>query len=175
MAHVFQYGSNTSATRLNSDDRLRGDARALCATQTQADFELDFDVWSKKNNCAASDIVAGNGRKIWGVLYEVPDYLITSKTSGQRKSLDAIEGPKYKRISIALNHSDGTPVYDSVITYVVVEIHRQTNIQTSLDYCRHIIAGLRDYSNFVPEEYLQYAKGRMISNNPALRDGVLAL
>src|SRR5438045_1058197 len=121
MAYVFQYGSNTSTVRLNSNDRLQGDARPLGAAYTQEDFDLDFDVWSTKNNCAASDIVSGHGRKIWGVLYEIPDYLITSDTSGQRKSLDAIEGLKYKRISIALNQPDGTPVHENVITYVVIE------------------------------------------------------
>jgi hypothetical protein len=74
-----------------------------------------------------------------------------------------------------LNHPDGTPVYERVITYVVIDTHRQTNIQTSLDYCRHIIAGLRDYAHYVPEEYIQYAKARMIANNPTLSGDVAAL
>lgn len=64
MALVFQYGSNTSGTRLNSQDRLRGDAKDLGLVCTEAPFELDFDVWSTSNACAAADIREGRGRPI---------------------------------------------------------------------------------------------------------------
>jgi len=175
MAYVFQYGSNMSATRLNSQDRLGGDARALGATYTDEDFELAFDVWSNGNQCAAGDIIPGHGRKIWGVLYQIPDYLIKRETSGKRKSLDGIEGKRYERIPISLRHPDGTAVNEDVITYVVRDDERQDNLRTSLDYCRHIISGLRDYSDIVPDEYVDYAKARMIANNPDLRDDVQAL
>ena len=94
MALVFQYGSNLSSERINSDSRLKGDARPVGIAYTEDDFELDFSVWSKGNNCAAADIIPGAGRKIWGVIYEIPDYLIerTSAKERDRKSLDAIEG-----------------------------------------------------------------------------------
>jgi hypothetical protein len=88
MALVFQYGSNARSERLNANDRLCGDARPVGIAHTQDYYELDFTVWSKKNKCAAADIVPGSGRKIWGVLYEIPDYLIRRETSGKRKSLD---------------------------------------------------------------------------------------
>src|SRR5438045_3551831 len=97
MALVFQYGSNTSSGRLNSDDRLRGDARDLGLVRTQASFELHFDVWSETNKCAAADIREDSVRQIFGVLYEIPDYLMSRTTSGARKSLDEIEGRRYER------------------------------------------------------------------------------
>lgn len=53
MALVFQYGSNTSPDRLNTDDRLCGDAQSLGAVITEDDFELDFTIWSNGNECAA--------------------------------------------------------------------------------------------------------------------------
>jgi hypothetical protein len=175
MTYVFQYGSNTSIGRLNSDNRLRGDARAIGAVLTRDDFELHFDVWSTKNECAAADIISGQGRQVWGVLYEIPDYLISRETSGNRRSLDAIEGPSYERGPIALIHPDGTAVFENVFTYVAIDAQRQCNIHTSLEYCRHIIAGLRDYAHQVAQDYFQYAKGRIIHNNPVLRADMKAL
>ena len=171
MALIFQYGSNTSSSRFNSGDRLRGDARSLGAVYTAEDFELDFTVSSAGNKCAAADIVSGRGRRIWGVLYEISDYLIRRETSGNRKSLDAIEGRKYERQIIAITHPDGTLFEGEVITYVVRD--KENGIQTSLDYCRHIIEGLREHN--VPDEYIQYAKGRMIANNSSLQTDVDAL
>jgi len=101
MALVFQYGSNCSESQINSKDRLCGDAEFVAIAETVDDYQLAFDVWSTKRECAASDIVARLGSKVWGVLYEVPDYLIDRKTAAtkNRKSLDAIEGEgtNYKR------------------------------------------------------------------------------
>src|SRR5690348_4165929 len=99
MALVFQYGSNTSSKRLNSAERLRGDAVDLGLVRTRSTFEFGFDMWSDVNGCAAANIRGDAGRKIWGVLYDVPDHLIESTTSGARKSFDAIEGPRYERRS----------------------------------------------------------------------------
>lgn len=170
MAYVFQYGSNTLSSRLNSEDRLKGDARCLGPVYTQDDFELDFNVLSKNNQCAAADIIPKCGRKIWGVLYEIPDQLISRGTSGRRKSLDAIEGEgnNYQRIKIALCYPDGSPVKEDVITYVVRS--RLSDCRTSLDYCRNIIMGLRE--NNVPLEYIEYVKMRMIVNNEILREDI---
>jgi hypothetical protein len=86
MALVFQYGSNTSSKRINSANRLRGDAISLGLACTVEDFQFDFTVWSTTNNCAAADIIKGSGRKLWGVLYEIPDYLIRRDTAGSRCS-----------------------------------------------------------------------------------------
>jgi AIG2 family protein len=163
MALVFQFGSNASSTRLNSDDRLRGDAKDLGLVRTEAMFELDFDVWSDGNECAAADLRSGTGRVIWGVLYDVPDYLISRATSDTRKSLDAIEGPRYQRRAIAVQAQDGT-MLENVVTYTVRE--PQQGLQTSLDYVSHILTGLREHG--AADEYLAYVKDRAITNNPGL-------
>ncbi len=94
MAIVFQYGSNSLNSEINSPRRLCDDARFLDIAETLEEFELAFDVWSKRRECATADIVRKPGGKVWGVLYEVPDYLIARDTAKlqDRKSFDAIEG-----------------------------------------------------------------------------------
>jgi hypothetical protein len=166
MALVFQYGSNTSSVRLNSADRLCGDAKDLGLACTQAMFELDFDVWSCKNKCAAADIREGAGRVIWGVLYDIPDHLIeTQAASGARKSLDAIEGQRYQRRPIDVQKPNGTPV-NKVITYTVRTPTPHPALRTTFDYASHILRGLREHN--APDEYVAYVKIRVIANNPAL-------
>ncbi len=109
MAIVFQYGSNMSTSRLNSSDRLCGDARPIGIAKTFECYEFDFTVWSKSNNCSAADIVPVKGRNIWGVLYEIPEKLLSCKTCRDRKSLDAIEGEgtNYLRTEISLISEEG--------------------------------------------------------------------
>lgn len=170
MALVFQYGSNTSSKRLNSSDRLQGDAKPVGIACTKDDFELYFNVWSTRNQCAAADIVPGFGRKIWGVLYEIPDHLIRRDTAGNRKSLDAIEGEgtNYQRMTISLKYPNDLPVKPDAVTYVVKD--RKKGLQTSLLYVRHIIVGLREQK--VPEEYIEYVKMRIVMNNPSLKEKI---
>src|SRR5882724_8280370 len=113
MAYVFQYGSNLSSKRLNSADRLAGAAEIVDNALTKDRYELVFDVESR-NGYAVSSIEAGRGRKLWGVIYNVPVHLI-SRADAQahnRKSLDAIEaeGVNYQRVSIALRWPNGQPV-----------------------------------------------------------------
>jgi hypothetical protein len=106
MALVFQYGSNTSSRRINSDDRLHGDAKSLGLAFTVGQYDLGFTVWSKGNNCAAVDLVRARNRKVDGVLFEIPDHLLSKETSGERRSLDQIEGPKYPgRVNRANRHA----------------------------------------------------------------------
>ncbi|MBE9507726.1 MAG: gamma-glutamylcyclotransferase [Chloroflexi bacterium] len=173
MALVFQYGSNISSDRLNSPDRLQGDAVPVGIARTMDDFELDFTVWSRSNSCAAADILPGAGRKVWGVLYEIPDYLIKRDTAGGRRSLDAIEGEgtNYRRVHIALEDARGTPIENDVITYVAIT--RRAGLRTSLEYCHHIISGLQQHD--VPSHYIDYVKERIVANNPGLRDEVKQL
>jgi gamma-glutamylcyclotransferase (GGCT)/AIG2-like uncharacterized protein YtfP len=131
------------------------------------DYEIEFDIWSKGNNCAASDIIAGRGRKIWGVIYEIPDQLIRRDTAKPRKSLDAIEGEgtNYQRVQIKLNQPDGRPINEQVITYIGND--HKTGIQTTWDYVQHILMGLEEHQ--MPDEYKNYVKARIIANNPELK------
>ena len=163
---VFQYGSNTSSARLNDPSRLNGDAQDLGLVRTRDPFELEFDVWSEKNKCFASDIRPGGGRQIWGVLYEVPASLIdreSAKARG-RKSLDAIEGARYERRHIVVEKSDGTPIEKPVVTYTVIE--PGDTEPTSLEYATHILLGLREHD--APADYIAYVKRRIIASNAAL-------
>lgn len=164
---VFQYGSNISSERLNHEDRLRGDAKAISVVSTVKKFDIAFTVWSRTNNCAAADIVPNNkGRNIYGVLYEVPDYLIgrDSAKPDNRKSLDAIEGAggNYERMEIAVILPDETEEF--VTTYVVRE--RDFSLQTSREYAQHIINGL--YEHNFPDDYRHYVVRKIEDNNPSL-------
>jgi hypothetical protein len=161
---IFQFGSNTSSERLNSADRLAGDANDLGLCRTVHDFDLDFDVWSNSNQCAAADLRPSRGRSIFGVLYDIPDYLVSASTAGARKSLDKIEGPRYERRKILIQRPDGTPIPGPVFTYLVKE--PAPNLKTSRDYVSHILHGLRDHN--APDEYLEYVKRRISQNNPSL-------
>lgn len=171
MALVFQYGSNMSVARLNAVDRLAGDAEAICIARTAEPFELVFSVWSKSNSCAAADLLPNKaGRSIYGVLYEIPEFLIFRDTAKQRnrKSLDAIEGEgaNYVRTTIGLITNDGEPV--SAITYIVK--NRQPNLKTSAAYVTHILTGLREHG--MPAEYCQYVRSKIIENNGELSESL---
>ena len=166
MKLVFQYGSNTSSRRLNSEERLRGDARVVGLARTVESFELDFTVWSQQNDCAAADLVPGAGRTIWGVLYQIPVHLIERHTAGERNSLDAIEneGRNYVRVAIDVRLADGRRIDGEAITYVVRK--RRDGLVTSFAYARHILEGLSEQG--APADYLAYVRQRIVRNNAAL-------
>ncbi len=165
---VFQYGSNMSSKRLNS--RLKGDVKRVDIARTVEKFEMVFDIWSKTNCCAAADIIPGSGRNIWGVLYEIPEYLIDRHNSGCRKSLDEIEGEckNYKRVTIDVILPDGTRK-SGVWTYIGKD--RKKWIQTSCEYVKYIMHGLRENNN-IPNDYVEYVKRQIISNNPGLESQI---
>lgn len=173
MALVFQYGSNMSVARLNGEDRLAGDAQPIGVVRTAESFDLMFTVWSKNNACAAADLVPSTtGRSIYGVLYEIPDFLLSRNTAKQRnrKSLDAIEGEgtNYIRVMIDLITEGGSTV--SAITYLVKE--RRFDLKTSVAYVQHILLGLKQHD--IPEEYGQYVRSKIIENNGDIEDELLA-
>ena len=158
---VFQYGSNCSESEMNSRERLRGDAKFVGIAETVEEFELAFDVQSTKRRCAASDIVRKAGGKVWGVLYEVPDYLITRETAKacDRISFDGIEGKNYKRETIKVCRSDGEVL--SALTYTVR--CPTPGLKTNIDYVRHIVQGLREHG--VSDEYIAKVKAIASANN----------
>ena len=150
MATVFQYGSNCNTQRLNSSCRLGGVARSLGKAQTVDNFEIAFDVWSCKNDCAAADLIQRGDERAWGVLYEIPeDFISGRRRAGNGKTLAQIEGCKYERRCIRVIAQGQT---HSAITFLVRESERVTDKPTSSAYVWHIVKGLRDYG--VPEEYV---------------------
>ena len=158
-----------SAARLNSNDRLAGDAKPIGVARTAQPYELTFTVWSETNNCAAASInPSAAGRSIYGVLYEIPDVLLardTAKAKG-RKSLDAIEGEgtNYVRKPVEVITTDGVKL--TAITYQGKSPRK--NVKTSLTYVQHILCGLEE--NKMPNEYYQYVLSRVIENNSELRE-----
>jgi len=166
MALVFQYGSNCLDSQINSENRLRGDARFIAIAETVEEFQLAFDVWSKGRGCAAADMVPSPGNKVWGALYEVPDFLIERKTAEAegRKAFDAIEvaGTNYRRETIEVRRGDGLIV--TSLTYRVK--NPQTGLKTNLEYVGYIVRGLRERD--VCEDYIQHVKMLAQANNPAV-------
>ena len=164
MALVFQYGSNCSDSEINSATRLSGDAKFAGIAETVDDFELAFDVQSSGRGCAASDIVRKDGSKVWGVLCEVADHLISRQTAKAcgRRSFDAIEGEgrNYKRETINVRREDGEVI--PALTYTVKE--PVPGLKTNIDYVRHIVCGLREHN--VPDEYIAKVKALAAANNP---------
>lgn len=168
---VFQYGSNTSAKRFNSDDRLKGDAKLLGAFETEGTYRFEFTVWSVKNNCAASNIAPAPGHRIWGAVWEVPDHLMSQETAGDRRSMDAIEGGRYRRQPIELLDPQGLLLGRPVVTYVVKA--PRLGLKTSVEYVGHILHGL--WSLGVPEDYLGYIKQCAVASNPELAGAIEAM
>ncbi len=165
---VFQYGSNMSTNRLNHEDRLSGDAIVVEIARTIEPHKLAFTVWSKNNNCAAADIFPEeNGRSIYGVVYDIPKYLISRETAQKvgRTSLDAIEcaGSNYQRKQIALFGATGEEF--TALTYVVR--NRKPSLKTEQSYVQHILNGLKEHN--MPAEYCQYVQEQIVLNNPGLR------
>jgi cation transport regulator ChaC len=164
---VFQYGSNMSRKRLNSPERLAGDARRIGIAQTVDPYRFCFPVWSETNSCAAASISPNpDGCSIFGVLYEVPDSLVYRQEAKNlnRKSLDAIEGEgtNYVRITIDVVHSDGAAI--SATTYVAKG--GGPELKTSADYARHILTGLAE--NDMPPAYRIYVAACIAQSNPVL-------
>lgn len=173
MALVFQYGSNCADSEINSRGRLRGDAKFADIAETVEDFELAFDVQSANRGCAASDIVRKPGGKVWGILYEVPDYLIgrESAQAHGRKSFDAIEGEgtNYKRETIQVRKPDGGIV--SALTYTVED--PKPGLKTNIEYVSHIVHGLREHK--VSDEYIAKVKAIAAANNPDVAEEIKTL
>lgn len=168
--YIFQYGSNCDEKRLNSPDRLQGAARSLGKAQTADEFELEFDVYSKSNHCGASDIVPrpGSGKKVWGVLYDVPADLVYGSRKDGRRTLEQIEGALYRPQPVLLDWN-GSRV--EAITFVVR--NPVSGLKTSKDYVGHIIHGLRAHE--VEEDYIESVRQKAIINNPQEEDAFRGL
>ena len=159
MTKVFQYGSNCNKERLNSPKRLCGAAKLLGKAQTVEFFQIAFDVWSRKNECAASDLIPGGENRAWGVLYEVPDDRIDGRHPDGCQTLADIEGQKYEKKCIQVTY-EGASV--TAVTFLVKNDKRVSDKATSSQYVGHIVKGLR--VSEVPEEYVQHVIDVAIEN-----------
>lgn len=160
MGVVFQYGSNTCTARLNAPSRLRGDATPIGKAQTVDDYEIFFNVFSQRNKCAASNICLHQGRKVWGILYEISEELISGKPKG-RKSLRQIEGPKYSQKTIRVEKANGEQM--DAITLLAVAENCQEGLSTAVWYVSWILYGLRSHG--VDEDYIEHVRVRAIETN----------
>jgi hypothetical protein len=161
MALVFQYGSNCTPARLNGPNRLKGRAQDLGRVQTVEDFDIAFDVESKTNGCAASDLIQVPGRKAWGLLYEIPDEFIRGTRKDGEKTLEVVEGPRYHETMIRVRTADGREM--DAITFVVRENDRRNDIATTAAYVSWIIYGLRDHG--IPEDWIAHVLQVAIGTN----------
>jgi hypothetical protein len=172
VALIFQYGSNCLDSQINSEERLCGDAMFIGKAVVE-DFQLAFDVLSERRRCAAADIVSKPGSKVWGALYEVPDYLIgreTAKAKG-RKSMDAIEGEgrNYRREMITVRQNNDEVV--RALTYRVID--PKPDLKTDSEYVGYIVNGLRERR--VAEGYIADVKRIAAANNPKIATRVATL
>ena len=165
MALIFQYGSNTDTTRLNADDRLKGQARCMGLASTVEPYVFKLGVPSKKHGCTATIEPGGEGLA-WGVLYEVPDQIIGRDIHTPRrwKSLDEIEaeGKNTRRTTIRVRKVGGEEV--SAVTYVA--LRTQEELKTTGEYAQHILRGLKSHG--APEEYIHKVRETIIANNPEI-------
>jgi hypothetical protein len=161
MTFVFQYGSNCNAGRLNSPSRLNGHAEDLGRAQTIEDFDIAFDVYSQTNGCAAPDLVRFAGRKAWCVLYEIPGDFIDGRRADGQKTLEQIEGHRYKQEPIRAIDKDGN--VQGAVTFLVRETERCPGLAASAAYVSWIVRGLLDHG--VPEEYIAHVIEVAIETN----------
>ena len=174
MAIVFQYGSNCLESEINSGKRLNGAAKFIDIAETVECYQLAFDVYSKKRNCAAADIVRSNkAKKVWGALYDIPDDLISRETAPPgTNSLDAIEGEgkNYRRHWLLVQCPNGKKV--ATLTYVVQRPKKNVK-RTSLEYVGLIITGLRQHN--IPESYINEVKEIVKKHSPRLAKKIMNL
>jgi cation transport regulator ChaC len=166
MSLVFQYGSNTSSARLNSQERLEGAAIPIGLGRTVGKYDLAFTRQSERQGYAVADLIPGRTR-VLGVIYEIPDSRIYRNPSLRIRTLDQIEGEgrAYRRTPIEVERLD-TGEAAQMLTYLVIE--RTTGLRTSVDYVRHIITGLREFG--APEDYVRYVKTRATDSIPDARE-----
>src|SRR5882724_553622 len=164
MGLVFQYGSNASRGRLNGPRRLNGHASVQGPAETVDDYDICFDIESKTN--AASDLVPVNGRKAWGVLYEIPDEFIRGERSDGQKTLAQIEGPRYEEKDILVRRPNGAVA--QAMTFLVRPGERKSGLMTGVWYVSWIVYGLREQG--VSEPYIAHVIEVALATNAGAGD-----
>jgi gamma-glutamylcyclotransferase (GGCT)/AIG2-like uncharacterized protein YtfP len=154
---LFQYGSNMSPARLNGSERLNGRAKAISAARLDR-WGIRFDLYSKTNDSAVTDIVPAPGEHVLGVLFELPEEALAV--------MDRIEGVRadgtgnYQRANVEISLlPNGETV--TAVTYVGTEAGRARFLKGSADrqvvkpaYFEHLLSGARHFS--FATDYLRY-------------------
>jgi len=174
MAIVFQYGSNCLESEINSDKRLKGRASFIDIAESIEHYKLNFNVYSQNRKCAAADIVRTDENKtVWGVLYNIPDQLLSRETaSTNTKSFDAIEGEdkNYRRHWLLIRRPNGE--ISTALTYVAIRPKKRVK-RTSLEYVKLIIEGLREHN--IPDDYIDEVKDVVKTHSPRLAKKIINL
>lgn len=159
---LFQYGSNMNPARLNGPERLNGAAEPIGVAILDG-WGIRFDLFSKCNDCAVTDIVQSTDETVFGVLFEVPHELLITP-SGGRSRMDEVEGAR----------PDGNSNYTRELRYVIreekqVQCHtyvgtrpgRQRYLKltpqerrVSKDYFNHLLIGAKRFG--LPNSYIKY-------------------
>lgn len=170
---IFQYGSNLSSQRLNSEQRLGGAARVVGVAFTEQPWRFRFPVWGGINGCAAAGILPGGDRPVWGVIYEIPETRVAGTDKTGQRTLDAIEdeGRDYHRGPIELRLADGSRPGSEVHTYHPRD--PREDLVTEWHYVRHILTGALEHG--LPGDYIHQLGWRAIANNPDLESPVREL
>lgn len=150
---LFQYGSNMDPARLNSVERLNHAAEVIGMAQLRG-WGVRFDLYSKDNECAVTDIVPRRNERVQGVLYKVP-YRVVVAPRGERSAMDRIEGAglskksNYKRLKISV-HMGKKRI--TARTYVGMQAGRNRfrkrsneERRVSADYFRHLLTGAKRF------------------------------
>jgi len=117
-----------------------------------------------------SEAISHRGRKIYGVLYDIPDDRVFRNSQVDWQLLDDIEdeGGTHQRreiqvvlIGVPSGYED-KPI--SALSYCAKK--PEPFLKTELHYVIHLLEGLREFS--APPEYIDYVKFRIIRTTPKL-------
>lgn len=156
-AFLFQYGSNMSPDRLNGPKRLNGQAKVISAARLDG-WGIRFDLYSKTNDSAVTDIVPAPGEHVLGVLFELPEKALATMDKIEGVRADGKGNYQRAKIEVTVMPSGATA---TAITYVGTEAGRARFLNGSADrqvvksaYFEHLLAGGRQF-NFA-SDYLRY-------------------
>ena len=170
MAFVFLYGPNTCSSRINSQQLLDGAAETLGKAQTVEKYDIIFDVYNESYKCGGVNITLSPEKKVWGVLYKIPDELLKDKDeSNARPTLPQITGRRYYKKNILVEQEDGKII--KAITFAAQERYRYSRgVATTSDYLYWIIAGLKEHE--IEEEYIEHVREVAILSNKCAIDSI---
>ena len=136
---VFAYGSNMCSGRFRDYGVVPEEVGRPALLQ---DFRLCFNKVSQEDQSGKANVKAHRGRKVWGVLYTIPDAHLTI--------LDDGEGG-YLRKKMPVRTTDGTATKAWV--YVARQPSRDPTLRPYTWYKRFLVEGARQHG--LPDRYVQ--------------------